>query len=310
MAGNTVRRVLRVAATTAVLLTCGLAFTTGGGLKTVRVYQRYSGEEGLAVGFGSVWTGSADGGDSIARTDIATGKSRSLHAPIDEDTALFAGRAAIWQTDFGHGIVRRIDPLTGRVTARAGFAGPAGVAFAGQRVFVALHHGQAVVQIDARTLNVVHTYRMPAAGGGVVANGPSDVVVTPGSLWVDAPNLGETVRLALPSGRIQARLRGCAGPFVRAGGVLWATCGGRLARIDLRTDAIHQTVTPGGLPTAFGSSIWVASPSAITEVDAKTGTVVSKQRFRGAFFQDLVAADGSLWAFDANRVQVLRLTPS
>jgi len=97
---------------------------------------------------------------------------------------------------------------------------------------------------------------------------------------------------------------------VRGDGVLWASCRGRLARIDLKTDAIQATAAPGGLPVALGSAIWVAGPSAIIEVAAKTGTVISKQQFKGAYFQSLVAADGSLWAFDANRVQVLRLQPS
>lgn len=287
-----------------------VGFASVPSLRIVRTYQRYSGEEGLAVGFGAVWTGSADGGDSIARTDITTGRSRSLRAPIDEDTALFATPDAIWQTDFGHGIVRRVDPRTDRVTARAGFAGPAGMAFAGQRVFVALHHGQAVVEIDRKTLKVIHTYRLPAAGGGVVANGPSDVAITSGSLWVDAGNLGATYRLALAGGGIRARFPGCSGPFVSTAGSLWASCHGRLARIDLRTNAAHPTAAPGGIPAVLGTAIWVATPLSITKVAATTGAIKSKQRFKGAFFQALVAAKERLWAFDANRVQVIELTPS
>jgi hypothetical protein len=35
----------------------------------------------------------------------------------------------------------------------------------------------------------------------------------------------------------------------------------------------------------------------------------SRQRFKGAFFTDLVTAQGRLWTFDANRVQVLELAP-
>jgi len=292
------------------LLAFAVAFTTAGDLKIVRTYQRYSGEEGLAVAFGSVWTGSADGGDSIARTDISTGKSRSLKAPIDEDTELFAGPDALWQTDFGHGIVRRIDPVTNRVKAAAGFAGPAGMAFSGHRVFVALHHGQAAVELDPKTLKVLHAYRLPSAAGGVVADGPSDVAITPGSLWVDAGNLGATFRFALPGGRVRARLPGCSGPFAKADGALWASCRGRLARIDLQTTAVSLTTARGGIPAALGSGVWVAGPSSITEVVAKTGATASRHNFKGAYFQALLAADGSLWAFDANRVQVIRITPS
>lgn len=302
------RAVMAVAVVAASGALVALAATAG--LRMVRSYQRYAGEEGLAVGFGSVWTGGADSGDSIARTSIATGRSRSVHAPIDGDTALFVGPDAVWQADFGHGIIRRVDPKTNKVTARGGFAGPAGMAFAGRTVFVALHHGQAVAEIDATTLKVTHRYRLPAAAGGVVANGPSDVAITPGSLWVDAGNLGATYRLALPGGRIRARFPGCGGPFATTAGAVWATCHGRLARIDPRTNATRTTAGAGGIPAVLGSAIWVASPSAITKVGVQTGAVESKQRFKGAFFQDLVAADGRLWAFDANRVKVIELAPS
>ena len=288
-----------------------LALALPGGLKVTRTYQRYSGEEGLAVGFGSVWTGSADAGDSIARTDITSGKSRSIPAPIDEDTGLFTGPDALWQTDFGHGIVRRIDPETNKVFSRGGFAGPAGMAFAGHRVFVALHHGQAVVELDPKTLKVQRTFRLPAAGQGVVANGPSDLATTPGSLWVDAGNLGDaTYRLALADGRVQARLPHCFGPFATTAGAVWASCRGRLARIDARTNAVRATAAPAGIPAVLRTRVWVATTSAIAAVDAATGTTTATRRFKGAYFQDLVAAGGSLWAFDSNRVQVLRLAPS
>ena len=262
------------------------------------------------MGFGSVWTGAADTGDSVARTDIATGHARSIHAPIDEDTGLFAGPDAVWQTDFGHGVVRRIDPRTDKVVSRAGFSGPAGMTFAGRVVFVALHHGQSVAEIDASTLKLLHTYRLPPAGGGVVANGPSDVAVTPGSLWVDAGNLGATYRLALAGGGIRARFPGCGGPFATTPGGVWASCHGRLARIDARTNKVHVTTAPGGIPAVLGSSIWVAGSTSITSVATRTGALESKQRFRGAFLQDLVAAGGKLWAFDSNRFQVIELAPS
>jgi DNA-binding beta-propeller fold protein YncE len=293
-----------------VVLGVAAAFAASGGLKVVRTYQRYSGEEGLAVGFGSVWTGSADSGDSIARTDIATGKSRSIHAPIDEDTELFVGNGAVWQTDFGHGIVRRIDPATSKVTSHGGFAGPAGMVFAGHDAFVALHHGQAVAELDTTTLKVTRTYRLPAAAGGAVANGPSDVALSPGSIWVDAANLGATYRLAASSGKIEARLPHCGGPFVTTATALWGSCHGRLARIDLRTNAVRTTTVPAGIPVALGPSIWVAGPSAITKVVAKTGAVELEQRFKGAYFQDLVLSGGKLWAFDANTVRVSELQPS
>jgi streptogramin lyase len=287
-----------------------VASTGAHSLKIVRTYQRYAGEEGLAVGFGSVWTGGADSFDSVARTDIATGTSRSIHAPIDEDTGLYTGLDAVWQTDFGHGIVRRIDPATNHVTARGGFAGPDGIAFAGREVFVALHHGQAVVQIDPTTLKIVHTYRLPAAAEGAVASGPSDVAVTPGSLWVDVGNLGATYRLALVGGGIRARLPGCTGPFATTAGTLWASCRGHLARVDLRTNAVHITTAPAGIPVALEAAIWVAGTSTIDNIDPTTGAVESQQRFKGSVLQDLVAAQGNLWAFDANRVQVLELQPS
>jgi DNA-binding beta-propeller fold protein YncE len=277
-------------------------------LKVVRTYQRYAGEEGLAVAFGSIWTSSAASGESVARTDIGSGKSRSIDAPIDQDTGLSVGLNAIWQTDFGDGVVRRIDPRTDRVTSHGGFAGPAGMAFAGRRVFVALHHGQAVAEIDPRTLRTIHTYRLPKAAQGAVASGPTDVAIAGSSLWVSVPNLGAAFRLTLAGGTIEARLPDCGG-FVPAARRLWTLCAGRLAWIDVQTNRVHPTAVRGDVAAALGHAMWVASASAITKVAAANGAVESRQRFPGRSFQDLVAAQRRLWAFDANRVQVLELAP-
>lgn len=292
----------------ALAVSVATARAAAGPLRLVETFQRYSGEEGLAVGFGSVWTGAADTGDSIARTDVATGQSRSLPAPVDGDDALYVGEGAVWQTDFGHGIVRRVDPTTNKVTARSGFAGPAGMAFLGRRVFVALHHAQSVVEVSPRTLKVVHTYRLPAPGGGVTANGPSDLAVAGHSLWVSVPNLGATYRLDLRTGATEARLAGCGG-FASVADALWAICDGHLARIDLATNHVRPTAATGQFIATLGSTLWIAGTRSITEVSAPSGRVRARQTLPGAFIQDLVGADGHLWAFDANSVRVLEFAP-
>jgi len=42
------------------------------GVRIVGQYQRYAGEEGLGIGFGSLWVSSVDNGESVARVSLAT----------------------------------------------------------------------------------------------------------------------------------------------------------------------------------------------------------------------------------------------
>src|SRR5277367_4584210 len=261
---------MRVAFVASALVVLSLAATPGPKLALVKSFQRYSGEEGLAVGFGSVWTGSADSGDSVARTDVASGTSISIHAPIDEDTLLAAGPDAIWQTDFGHGLVRRIDPTTNRVTATAtGLAGPAGIAFAGSDVFVGLHHGQSVVELDGKTAKVVRRYPLPKPGGGVTASGPAGVVVVGNSIWVSVLNLNAVLRIDRTTGKVLATVRvpDC-GTLVADGSSIWAACDG-VVRIDGQTNKVTANVKVP-MPAAIavvGGRVWVVAGASVDGID-------------------------------------------
>ena len=297
-------RVVLLATAVAVL---SVAATPAPKLALVKSFQRYSGEEGLAVGFGSVWTSSADSGDSVARTDIASGKSLSIHAPIDEDTALAAGPDAIWQTDFGHGFVRRIDPKTNRVTATAtGLAGPAEIAFADGDVFVGLHHGQSVVELDGKSAKVVRRYPLPKASGGVTASGPAGIAILGNSIWVSVINLNAVLRVDRTTGKVLATVHAPdCGSLLATGSAIWAGCDG-VVRIDPLTNRVVATVKVATTTdvVSLNGRVWTTSGASVVGIDPGRAKVVVTQRFKGAFFTDLAAYDGHLWPFDANAVRV------
>jgi streptogramin lyase len=289
------------------------------GVKMVGQYQRYAGEEGLGVGFGSIWVGSADNGESVARVDIATSKSVSIQAPSDEDATIGVGPDAIWMSDFGDGIVRRIDPVTGKVTASTkGLLGASDFAFAGGVVWVALHHAEAVAELNGRTGRLLVRVAVPKPGGGVTAGGPGSIAVGFGSVWTGVPNLAAVVRLDPATHRALAVIPAgadCCGDIEVADASVWFTSGGSVNRIDPKTNKvsgrIHLTTADGLLArlAVLDGRLWAAPRNTIVEIDPVAARVVSRTQFTRAYFKDLVAGSGALWAWDAttNEIDKLRV---
>jgi streptogramin lyase len=280
-------------------------------------YQRYAGEEGLGVGFGSIWVGSADNGESVARVDVATSQSTSIRAPSDEDAEIGVGPDAVWMSDFSDGIVRRIDPATDRITASTkGLPGASGFAFSGRVVWVALHHGEAVAELDGRTGRLLARVAVPKPGGGVTAGGPGRVALGFGSIWTGVPNLAAVVRLDRATHRALAVIPAgadCCGDVEVAGGSVWFTSGGSVDRIDPKTNEvssrIHLTNADGLLArlAVIHGRLWAAPDNTIVEIDPLTARVVSRTPFTKASFKDLVAGSGALWAWDATTNQIDQL---
>jgi streptogramin lyase len=288
------------------------------GVRAVAKYQRYAGEEGLGVGFGSIWVSSVDNGESVARMNIVTSKSVSISAPSDEDSAIGVGPDAVWMDDFAGGIVRRIDPATNKITASTkGLLGPSGFAFSGRDVWVALHHAQSVAELDGRTGRVRARLAVPAPGGGVTAGGPSSVAVGFGSVWAAVPNIAAVVRLDPVRRKVVAVIHGLDGGDVAVvGGSVWAISGGSADRIDPKTNAvnarIHLAASADNLvaPVAvLDGRLWAAPNNSIVEIDPRSARVISRTVFGKAFFKDLETGHGALWAWDANTNQINELRP-
>lgn len=280
----------------------------------VKHYQRYAGEEGLGIGFGSLWVSGTDNGESVARMNLRTSKSVSIDAPSDEDSQIGIARDAVWMSDFGDGVARRIDPATNRVTATTkGLAGASGFAFSGNDVWVALHHGQAVADLDGKTAKLRFRIAVPQAGGGVTAGGPGSVAVGFGTVWTSVPNLEALVRLDPVARKAVAVIhRGseCCGAVVVAGGGVWAASGTAVERIDPATNRVSARVhiatqnDLGASLAVLDGNVWATEGGSIVELDAHTGHVLSRTRFANAFFTDLAAGNGALWAWDGNTNQV------
>jgi streptogramin lyase len=282
---------------------------SGSGVVRVGQYQRYAGEEGLGIGFGSLWVSSVDNGESVARMGIGTTKSVSVSAPSDEDSQIGIGPTAVWMSDFGDGIVRRIDPATNKVDAvTKGLLGPTGFAFSGGNVWVALHHAQSIVELNGQTGHVETRLAVPAPGGGVTANGPGNVAVGFGSVWTTVPNIAALVRVDPATHKAVAIHDGanCCDNAVVAGGSVWVAAGGSVDRVDPKTNTvaarIHVTTADWlSAPLAvLDGKLWAGDGNTIFEIDPATARVVSRTAFAKAYFKDLAAGDGALWAWDAN----------
>jgi streptogramin lyase len=286
------------------------------GVTLVHQFQFYAGEQGLGVGFGSLWVGGADDGESVDRVNLATARSVSIHAPSAADVALEIGPTAVWVSDFDDGIVRRIDPSQNRVTAvTKGLPGPALFGFSGTHVWVGLHHGQSVDELDGTSGRVLT--RIPVPQGGMVADGPSDVAVGLGSLWTNVINLGAIVRLNPATHKVVAVIHDgtdCCSDVSVAGAFVWSTSSASIDRIDPTTNTvtmrIHLNHPLLASPGVLNGELWAASSDEIIAIDPATGKIVSRTKFRKAFFNELVVGDGALFAWNANTNQVDELQPS
>jgi outer membrane protein assembly factor BamB len=272
-----------------------------------RVFQRYSGDQGFAVGFGSVWVGGTNNGETITRLALTGDTTKDIAAPSTDYVGLAAGPTAIWVSDFGANLVRRIDPATNRVTLIHGLPGPSGYAFEGSKVYVALHHGQAVAQLDATNGRIVRRFPVPSPGGGVTASGPSNLAVAYGAVWASVPNLQAVVRIS-PTGATKVlRLgEGCGGSVAAAGGGLWVACDRQLVRLNPATRRVTVRLPLTGDLAVLNGRLWVAAAGGrLVDLDPRTGAVASTSRFPGAFWDDpFIAAGGHLWAWDANRARI------
>ncbi|HST17126.1 MAG TPA: hypothetical protein VLK36_05620 [Gaiellaceae bacterium] len=283
---------------------------SGAGVTMVHKYQRYAGEEGLGVGFGSLWVSGADNGDSVARMSLASLKSVSIPAASDEDTEIGVGPDAVWMSDFGDGVVRRIDPATNRVTVSVNnLPGASWFAFSGGDVWVALHHGQAVVELDGKTGRLIERLPVPSPGGGVVANGPSYVALGFGSVWTQVPNIMAVVRFDPATRKVVAVIHdgaNCCGHVAVAGGSIWVSSGGSVDRINPKTNTVTARIHVGSADdlnsgiAVLDGKLWAAPGNTVVEIDPVTAHVISRTAFSKAYFKDIEVGGGALWAWDAN----------
>jgi hypothetical protein len=239
-------------------------------------------------------------------------------ARLAHPSALGAGEAGLFATDFWGNAVRRLDPGTLRVTASLGLTLPfafvpgddaflpESVAVGEHAVWVSSDRG-VLARIDPRLARVESTVRLPPDTIGGIAVGA-------GAVWVAESLLG-VARVDPLRSRVVARIRipGLAvDQVVSAGGTIFAiggrTSGGApnggsaVARIDPSRNHVRAvTRLPAGeLVIAGGAgALWIGirERSVLVRIDARTSAV---SRLRARIGVVLAFAGGRLWTADAD----------
>lgn len=236
---------------------------------TIRVASERAGLRGAAVGAGGVWVPVANPG-GLARIDAGSNQvvtTIPLGRPLRDPVGVVATEDAVWVTCCAYevagrpgGKLMRVDPATGKVTARITLPeDPLAVAASSDQVWVATTQGGAI-RVDPASNRVVRVLR----GGpqGVAQT----VAVGAGAVWLANPGDGSVTRLdpAEPD-RAQVIQVDAATLLAIGEGEVWA-----VATNDqgvLRIDPTDNKVR-GGFPLsdvhavqsiAYGNgSVWVA----------------------------------------------------
>ena len=150
-----------------------------------------------------------------------------------------------------------------------------------------------------------------------VGPSPSDVLSTPGAVWVSNADGHSVTRIDAATGDVRQTIPVGSGPagLALAGGAVWVanTLDGTVSRIDPATNTAVQTTTVGDMPTAIaaaGGAVWVANSGeqTLSRIDPLNGHELNKVPV-GAAPTDLIAADGSLWMSSEQGGSVSQLDP-
>ena len=231
----------------------------------------------IAVAQGALWVTSvadgdlgAPGKDTVARIDLATGRTVATitvpRAPLD----LAATSRAVWVTNAGAGgaSVARIDPRTNRLSGRPVRTGasPQSLAVGGGSLWVANHDERTVTRIDLASGTMVADISVPSE--------PHRVAYGAGAVWVGNwhdnsvsridPATNRVVGSPIPIGSHHA------GNLVVGAGDLWVTSDYRVdgaaedtvvVRIDPQTNRAVETIAVGGHPIDVAvtkGAVWVS----------------------------------------------------
>jgi streptogramin lyase len=267
----------------------------------------------LATGpFGLLEVASRD----VVRIDTSTGTVTPFGIGNGEGLADVAeSPTAIWVADFDGSQVERVDPASHAITSfdtgAASYVLPVG-----KTVWVSDHHEGQVTRLDAATGHVIDRTTLGPSG----VNGPNDMALGDGSVWVEVPNRAEVVRMNPQTAKVTARIPvpasfGDDSQLLVQPDAVWIDGGGNtpdIIRIDPRTNRVVARITLDGLPgtdaltsdpMAIGGGVWVATetpgPLELERIDPATNTVSAKVPFSGLDAAGpSIVADGYVWIAD------------
>ena len=248
---------------------------------------------------------------SLVRVDLAT-SAVTGRFPMDwmEYGYLTTGAGAIWQSDYEHDALLRIDPVTGKVIASIPVGlQPLGVAVTAGAVWVADEHSEAVTRVNPTTNRVVATIPIGPPGPA----GPQIMTAGPGGVWVDVDNMDEVVRIDAATNSVGLRVP-LDGAVASDGKEVWiAGPNGRseVVRIDPVSGKVITMVdldtVPGNLAVGLGS-VWVEADG-MTRIDEATGRIIERLDI-GDDGGNVVVAGGAVWVTADGQPYVLRISPT
>jgi streptogramin lyase len=233
--------------------------------------------EGLATGFGSVWTVDCPS-NQLIRIDPASGK--------------VAARIAI----------------PGSVPGGEGY-----IAVDATAVWVPITQADGIdgglVRVDPKTNAVVATVKLPYDSSGAAAGF--------GAIWVSGAAKGVVYRIDPATNAVAATVKVRGTPrFIAAGeGGVWSLnqADGSISHIDARSSRVTATIKAkvpgdGGCIATGSARVWVTMPGTpLTEIDARTNQIVGQ--WVGAGGDCVTTGFGSVWLVNHDLKNVWRIKP-
>jgi DNA-binding beta-propeller fold protein YncE len=267
-------------------------------------------------------------GSRITRIETGSLATGPLHGVPEYGVFIAAAEGALWAAgpsddpksdSFTPPRLVRIDPASGRVTARLGLgrdplSAATGVVVGAGGVWVALTdfgHGDAgqVWRLDPTTRRVIARLR--------VGRLPSAMAVEGDSVWMVNAGDDTISRIDAQTNRVQThQVASEPGGLVAAEGSIWLTHprDGTVRRIEPASGRTVATMPVGG--SAYGMAadnrgVWIALPGEglVRRIDPETNTVVQTIQLGGDPLS--LASDGRfVWVAMHSDALVLRIDPS
>ncbi|MGH3126966.1 MAG: BTAD domain-containing putative transcriptional regulator, partial [Gaiellaceae bacterium] len=256
----------------------------------------------LARGDGAVWVANLDD-RSLSRIDPETRTVvRNVPLPATPD-GVAVGAGAVWVVNGRLGTLYRIDPAFDRVSDGLRL-GERAITFTDAGV--AVGPGSVWAAFGDSTLARVDTSPLQEAGLAVAGEGPSDVVVAFGSVWVSNSGDSSVQRfspLTFETGSVLELTVGRRPTGMAAGeDSIWVACteDDYVARLESRSGfESARTVPVGDGPRAIATgadAVWVANAAdgTVSRIDPETNEVV-KTITVGNAPAGIAVVDGSVW---------------
>lgn len=261
---------------------------------------------------GAVWV--KQGSGALAQVDPATNTVvNKVTTTADEPCHGFGGVGNILWTCAGQdGVVTRIDPTTGTVTARLNIEKTPE-----QRLIpMAFEHAWFLVAGGTQLVGVSHADN---SVGQPIELGARCVAVdaTDNSLWVACPDTGEVLKIDPGARAVVSRIGGLPGAHtVAGGGYVFVGYDGGTARINRSTGEADAAVATGparsrGSLYTAGNLVYIRTPEGTLEVfDATTMEMLERVVIAEVTSDaSTVLAFGSLWT-TSDTGELYRLRPA